>query len=123
MITTELSSQNGLISQSDLAVEEAAIKNSLLDLEKPCYVIKQQEKIGLTNQDWWHTEPDLELLMAAPPLSIEQLGDRNFLDFYGVKYAYMTGAMAGGIASEELVIALGKQGILASFGAGGLSLQ
>lgn len=117
MITTELTSQ------SQLAVEEAAIKNSLLDLEKPCYVIKQQEKIGLTNQDWWHNQPDLELLMAAPPLSIEQLGDRNFLNFYGVKYAYMTGAMAGAIASEELVIALGKQGILASFGSGGLSLQ
>jgi trans-AT polyketide synthase, acyltransferase and oxidoreductase domains len=123
MITTELTSQNGFVSQSGLAVEEAAIKNSLLDLEKPCYVIKQQEKIGLTNQNWWHNQPDLELLMAAPPLSIEQLGDRNFLNFYGVKYAYMTGAMAGGIASEELVIALGKQGILASFGSGGLSLQ
>jgi trans-AT polyketide synthase, acyltransferase and oxidoreductase domains len=123
MITRELTSQNGFINQSNLAVEEAAIKNSLLDLEKPCYVIKQQEKIGLTNQNWWHNQPDLELLMAAPPLSIEQLGDRNFLNFYGVKYAYMTGAMAGGIASEELVIALGKQGILASFGSGGLSLQ
>jgi hypothetical protein len=42
MITTELTSQNGFISQSQLAVEEAAIKNSLLDLKKPCYVIKQQ---------------------------------------------------------------------------------
>ena len=33
----------------------------------------------------------------------------------------MAGAMAGGIASEELVIALGKNRILSSFGAGGLS--
>jgi trans-AT polyketide synthase/acyltransferase/oxidoreductase domain-containing protein len=123
MINTESTSQNGFVSQSNLAVEEAAIKNSLLDLERPCYVIKQQEKIGLTNQKWWHAQPDLELLMVAPPLSIEQLGDRNFLNSYGVKYAYMTGAMAGGVASEELVIALGKQGILASFGSGGLSLQ
>jgi hypothetical protein len=32
----------------------------------------------------------------------------------------MAGAMANGIASEELVIALGKTGILSSFGAGGL---
>ena len=38
----------------------------------------------------------------------------------GVKYAYKTGAMANGIASEELVIALGKAGLLASFGAAGL---
>ncbi|MFM9161363.1 MAG: 2-nitropropane dioxygenase, partial [Dolichospermum sp.] len=50
-----------------------------------------------------------------------QLGDPSFLDFYGVKYAYMTGAMAQGIASEEMVIALGKANILSSFGTGGLS--
>ena len=110
-------------SERKVAFETAEIKNVLLNLEEPCYVVKHQEKIGLSNQDWWHADPDLELLMAAPPLSIEQLGDRHFLDFHGVKYAYMTGAMAGGIASEELVIALGKQGILASFGAGGLSLK
>ena len=110
-------------SDRKIAFEESEIKKILLNLKEPCYVVKHQEKIGLSNQDWWHTDPDLELLMAVPPLSIEQLGDRNFLDFHGVKYAYMTGAMAGGIASEELVIALGKQGILASFGAGGLSLK
>lgn len=118
----KLPSQNESPKQPIFAFEEAEIKNRLLNLAEPCYVVKQQEKIGLTNQDWWHANPDIEVLMAAPPLSIDQLGDRNFLDFHGVKYAYMTGAMAGGIASEELVIALGKQGILASFGAGGLSL-
>jgi trans-AT polyketide synthase, acyltransferase and oxidoreductase domains len=120
--TNTLPHQNETPQQPIFAFEEAEIKNRLLNLAEPCYVVKQQEKIGLTNQNWWHANPDIELLMAAPPLSIEQLGDRNFLDFHGVKYAYMTGAMAGGIASEELAIALGKQGILASFGAGGLSL-
>jgi PfaD family protein len=39
---------------------------------------------------------------------------------HGVKAAYMAGAMANGIASEELVIALGSAGYLASFGAAGL---
>ncbi len=62
-----------------------------------------------------------EMLIAIPPLEIQQLGDPNFLQFHGVKYAYVTGAMAHGIASEELVIALGKEKILSSFGAGGLS--
>ncbi len=106
-----------------IAFTETDLKNKLLDLEQPCYVVQHQGKIGITNEDWWHSEGngDTQLLMAVPPLLVSQLGDRSFLDFYGVKYAYMTGAMAGGIASEELVIALGKQGILASFGAGGLS--
>ena len=126
MISTDtLPNQNGFAPQQ-LAFNEAEIKNKLLDLEQPCYVVQHRGKIGLTNEEWWNEvehSADTELLMAAPPLSVSQLGDRNFLDFHGVKYAYMTGAMAGGIASEELVIALGKQGILASFGAGGLSLQ
>ena len=123
--TNTIPKQNGF-SPQQLAFNETEIKNKLLDLERPCYVVQHQEKIGLTNEEWWNGvehSADTELLMAAPPLSVSQLGDRNFLDFYGVQYAYMTGAMAGGIASEELVIALGKQGILASFGAGGLSLK
>ena len=121
--TNSLSKPDKLIDRQSLAFELAEIKNILLNLEFPCYVVQQQGKIGLSDRDWRQTKPDTELLMVAPPLPIDRLGDRNFLDFHGVKYAYMTGAMAGGIASEELVIALGKQGILASFGAGGLSLE
>ncbi|MFM7791446.1 MAG: 2-nitropropane dioxygenase, partial [Microcystis panniformis] len=44
-------------------------------------------------------------------------------DFHGLDYAYGAGAMAGGIASEDLVISLGKAGFLASFGAAGLVPQ
>ncbi|HHP7232252.1 MAG TPA: PfaD family polyunsaturated fatty acid/polyketide biosynthesis protein [Xenococcaceae cyanobacterium] len=106
-----------------LAFDEAEIKAKLLNLKQPCYVVKAQDKIGITNDNYWQQQPDSQLLMAVPPLPITQLGDRSFAEFYGVKYAYMTGAMAGGIASEELVIALGKQQILSSFGAGGLSLN
>jgi trans-AT polyketide synthase/acyltransferase/oxidoreductase domain-containing protein len=126
MNTKTLSNQNTVISQtleSGIAFDEAGIKQALLNLNQPCYVIKNQGKIGLTNQDWVLNHPDTNLLMAVPPLSLEQLGDPTFRRCHNVKYAYMTGAMAGGIASEELVIALGKADILASFGSGGLSLQ
>ena len=47
--------------------------------------------------------------------AIQQLGDPSFMQFYGVDYAYSTGAMANGIASEEMVIALGKANLLGSF--------
>ena len=123
MISTQMPPKN-LVHHPALAFEEAEIKSRLLNLEQPCYVVQHLGKIGITNEDWWDEneyKPDAELLMAAPPLSAVGLGDRAFMDFHGVKYAYMTGAMAGGIASEELVINLGKRGILASFGAGGLS--
>ncbi len=105
--------------------DEKGIKDHLLNLHQPCYVLRDRGRIGVTNEGYVY-HPDnsqsglVETLMVSPPLLPEQLGDRNFLAVHGVKYAYVAGAMAGGITSEEMVIALGKAGILASFGAAGL---
>lgn len=108
-----------------IAFEEMEIKSRLLNLHQPCYVIQHQNRVGIANQGNFYDPNNsqsekLETLMVAPQLPPQQLGDRDFLAFHGVKYAYMAGAMAGGIASVELVIALGKAGILGSFGAAGL---
>ena len=50
------------------------------------------------------------------------LGNQAFKEKYGLKYAYVTGAMVHGIASTELVIAMGKAGMMGFFGTGGLSV-
>ncbi|MCB0036397.1 MAG: PfaD family polyunsaturated fatty acid/polyketide biosynthesis protein [Anaerolineales bacterium] len=57
---------------------------------------------------------------VLPTITAQQLGDPEFRRFYGVDLAYATGAMANGISSEELVIAMGKANLLGSFGAAGL---
>lgn len=102
-----------------IAFALADIKTKLLELDRPCYVVSQEGQIGVT-QDLDFCPNNLELLIFVPPLPPQELGDRRFRTFHGVDYAYSTGAMAGGIASEELVIALGRAKILGSFGAGGL---
>ena len=89
------------------------IKSKLLNLDKPCYFICNQGKIGVTNEGYIKDINNqqisaIEILTAMPPLLPQQLGDSSFLKSHNIKYAYMTGAMANGIASEELVIALGK---------------
>jgi trans-AT polyketide synthase/acyltransferase/oxidoreductase domain-containing protein len=61
-------------------------------------------------------------LGVLPALYPEWLGDRGFLEAHSVRFPYATGAMARGIASEELVIAVARAGMLGFFGAGGLSL-
>ncbi|BAZ29582.1 2-nitropropane dioxygenase, NPD [Cylindrospermum sp. NIES-4074] len=109
-----------------VSFDKEGIKAKLHNLNKPCYIIKANGQIGITNEgNWVHINngeiAQKEMLIAVPPLGIQQLGDPNFRQFHGVKYAYAAGAMAHGIASEELVIALGKEKILSSFGAGGLS--
>ncbi|MEX2015432.1 MAG: PfaD family polyunsaturated fatty acid/polyketide biosynthesis protein [Candidatus Hydrogenedentales bacterium] len=57
---------------------------------------------------------------VAPCLP-EQLGDPAFCAAHGLRYAYVAGAMANGIASEDVVEAMASAGMLAFFGAAGLS--
>ncbi|MCH9769353.1 MAG: PfaD family polyunsaturated fatty acid/polyketide biosynthesis protein [Gammaproteobacteria bacterium] len=56
-----------------------------------------------------------------PAIYPERLGSQTFLRQHGVRFAYVTGAMAGGIAAKELVIAMAKANMLGFFGSAGLS--
>lgn len=51
------------------------------------------------------------------------LGDASFKRDHGLEYAYVTGAMANGIASCELVEEMARAGMLGFFGAAGLPAQ
>ena len=66
---------------------------------------------------------ELPLLAVVPALPPTALGDPAFRADHGLKYAYMTGAMANGIASVEVVEAMSRAGMLGSFGAAGLSVE
>lgn len=61
------------------------------------------------------------LLATLPALYPEWLGDRSFNETHGVRFPYVTGAMANGIATTDLVTAIAKAGLLGFFGAAGLA--
>ncbi|MCP4219920.1 MAG: PfaD family polyunsaturated fatty acid/polyketide biosynthesis protein, partial [bacterium] len=65
--------------------------------------------------------------MTAPSsperIAPEQLGSDEFRRDYRCKYNYYAGAMYKGIASKEMVIALGKAGFLSFLGTGGMTLD
>ena len=106
-----------------VAYEEGEIRNKLLRLDQHCYVVQNEKAVGVClAEDVKNSTAgtSMFLLAHALPLQVAQLGDPEFMRIYGLKMAYMTGAMANGIASEELVIASGKVGLLSSFGAAGL---
>ena len=65
---------------------------------------------------------DQPLLAVLPPLYPEWLGDRSFNELHGVRFPYVSGAMANGIATTDIVIAMARAGFLGFFGAAGLSL-
>lgn len=75
-----------------------------------------QESIPLSIERQGKQEP-------APVVNAQSLGDRGFKEDYGLKYAYLAGSMYQGIASQKMVVRLGKTGMLGFFGAAGLDLK
>ncbi|MFF5897470.1 PfaD family polyunsaturated fatty acid/polyketide biosynthesis protein [Streptomyces argenteolus] len=59
---------------------------------------------------------------TLPPLYPEWLGGRDFCDAHGVRFPYVAGEMANGIASTRMVAAMARAEMLGFFGAGGLGL-
>jgi trans-AT polyketide synthase/acyltransferase/oxidoreductase domain-containing protein len=54
-------------------------------------------------------------------LQAEQLGSSTFRSEYGLRYAYLAGAMFRGIGSTAIVIRMAQAGMMGFFGAGGLA--
>jgi len=110
---------------SRLARTTEAQRQFLLQLDHPLWAVTHEGSLALTTETALlpagQADPGVATILAyAPPLPAEALGDPGFRDLFGLRYAYYAGAMAGGIASEELVIALGKNGFMGIFGAAGL---
>lgn len=108
-------------SPRDIVFDVNSIREKLRQTEKPCYVMKDfNGRIGVSNTGALVSEGrGLQVLAITSPMTAGQLGDPSFREDYQLKYAYKTGAMANGIASADLVIAMGKAQLLASYGAAG----
>ena len=68
-------------------------------------------------------KPEEGIFFQLPNLTAEDFGDAEFKKTYGLKYALYGGAMANGIASSDMAIALGKAGCMGSYGSGGQRLD
>lgn len=102
------------------------MRQQLLALSQPLWVISNGPEVFLTSAGELAAvkdgnQPRYRWLTTLPAVELETLGDPDFREWYRCRYAYYSGAMANGIASTRLVIAMGKAGILASFGSAGLS--
>jgi len=101
------------------------IHAALLETQRPVYVLLHQGQVVATHEGEVvparFSQDGLPALAPLPALPIEQLGDPAFRTCYGLKYALYGGAMANGIASESMVVALGQAGMMGSFGAAGCS--
>jgi trans-AT polyketide synthase, acyltransferase and oxidoreductase domains len=98
---------------------------ALADLGRTIIIVETEDGPALADGGTisFGNESGLPVLAVLPPLVPSQLGDRTFCVEHRVRFPYVTGAMANGIASVELVEAIACAGMLAFFGAAGLSLE
>ncbi len=62
---------------------------------------------------------DGAMVARLAPIYPEWLGDRGFLEAHAIRFPYVVGEMARGIATAEMVIAAGQAGLLGFYGAAG----
>lgn len=106
-------------------LDARSVARALREVERPLFVVRADGRAGVTHdpQRAEQAQRRGELLAELAPTPPSRFGAASFQRAYGVRCAYMAGAMAKGIASEELVIELGRAGLLGTFGAGGLSIE
>ena len=82
------------------------------------YVYSQKGNMAVSTE-----KPKTDTFFQLPNLTAADFGDREFKKTYGLRYALYGGAMANGIASSDMAIALGKAGCMGSYGSGGQRLE
>ncbi|MEB3197742.1 MAG: PfaD family polyunsaturated fatty acid/polyketide biosynthesis protein [Candidatus Sericytochromatia bacterium] len=105
--------------------DAGALAQAVTRIREPLHVLKHASSgaVGVAFGGELSGERSTEhaWLGTLPPLWPEWIGDRAFNEAHGVRFPYIGGEMANGIASVEMVLALAKAGMLGFFGAAGLS--
>ncbi len=102
-----------------------AFKTAIEHLAQPVSILRKDERLFAVNGGHiaFGQPGEFEVVGHAPALHPSSLGDVTFRRHHHVQFAYVVGEMANGIASEELVEAAAKAGLLGIFGAAGLSFE
>ncbi len=109
-----------------VAREALAVTQSIEDIFQPLYLLKTPQgmalgrggAIGAATAE----KSAFPIVGVVPAFRPELLGDPTFCADHGLKYPYVSGGMAAGIGSADIVEELGRHGMLGFFGAAGLML-
>src|SRR5262249_42166573 len=107
-----------------LVIEPLELIQALHDPSRALAILRTSSGPNLTtgrSVEAIFSDPQHPVIAAVPSLLPEQLGDRDFRADHRLRYNYLTGSMANGIGSVEIVEAMSRAGMLGFFGAAGLS--
>ena len=106
-----------------------ALVGAAHDVRAVAYVVQDpgQSRLGVAQAGEMRPaptngKPTWPVIAVLPALYPEWLGDRSFCEVHGVRFPYVAGEMANGIATTRMVIAMARAEMLGFFGAAGLSL-
>ncbi|MFH2202813.1 MAG: PfaD family polyunsaturated fatty acid/polyketide biosynthesis protein [Elusimicrobiota bacterium] len=106
------------------AADAEGLRAALIKLNEPFYVLDTDHGPAAAAGGAAVFGPGgegLPVLAHAPAGLPAALGDPAFLRDHGLRFAYVSGAMANGIGSAEICEALAREGMLGFFGAAGLT--
>jgi trans-AT polyketide synthase/acyltransferase/oxidoreductase domain-containing protein len=112
-----------------LALDPVDVTDAVTDIFQPLYIVNTTEGYALGRGGYGAIGPDSHdshaypVVGFVPPVHPENLGDPTFCADHGLRYPYVSGGMAAGIGSADIVEALARAGMLGIFGAAGLSLE
>ncbi len=117
-------------SNSEPFSDDKAMFQAISRINSDLYVVKHNEHFALCSggsaflgENQSVEDKPLPILGYIPAFRMEELGDSSFCKTYGLRYPVIGGSMANGICSTEIVEAMGKIGMMAFFGAAGLSID
>ncbi|MCP4616620.1 MAG: 2-nitropropane dioxygenase, partial [Bradyrhizobium sp.] len=106
------------------AADAEGLRAALLKLDEPFYVLDTDSgpAAAAGGEAVFGAAGDGTPVLAHAPASPPAvLGDPEFVRDHGLRFAYVSGAMANGIGSAEICEALAREGMLGFFGAAGLA--
>ncbi len=107
-----------VVVSNDIEVWEQALGR----IRRPFLVVNRSGHLEVVEEaSKFERVDDVEVAARIPSCRMENLGDASFVADHGLRYPCMSGAMANGIGSIEIVEAMGRAGFLGVFGAAGLS--
>src|ERR1700694_5010575 len=102
--------------------EAQVISEAIRAISRPVHLLVSGGQYALLPAAELSAPPVGARTAFAPASRLKDLGDPTFCTDHRIRYPYLAGAMANGIGSADIVEAMGKAGMLAFFGAAGLSL-
>jgi len=94
------------------------LQTASLRIREPALLVRDPRsgRIGIG----FGTAGAFECIGSLPASYPEWLGDRAFTETHRLRFPYVAGEMANGIATVEMVVAMARAGMLGFFGAAGL---